>query len=98
MTVLNLSARSDLDAVAAPRPAPWRGMIWVTWRQHHGLLTGVLATFIVAASGLLAEGLKIRRDYAALAACHPAAFAYSGALLNSGRGIRGEPGTIATRW
>jgi hypothetical protein len=73
MTVLNMPARSDLDAVAAPRLVPWRGMIWVTWRQHRGLLTGVLATLIVAVAGLLAEGLKVRRDYAALAACHPAA-------------------------
>jgi hypothetical protein len=46
-------------------------MLWVTWRQHRGLLISVLITFVVAVTGMLAAGLKIHHDYAVLAACHP---------------------------
>jgi len=56
---------------AGTGPVPWRGMLWVTWRQHRGLLIGVLVTFSVAVPGMLYAGLKIHRDYATLAACHP---------------------------
>jgi hypothetical protein len=52
---------------------PWQGMIWVTWRQHRGLLIGVLAAFVTAVLAMLAVGLRIHQDYAALAACRPAA-------------------------
>ena len=47
-------------------------MLWVTWRQHRGLLIGVLLTSGVAVPGMLYAGLKIRHDYAIVAACHPA--------------------------
>jgi hypothetical protein len=74
MTVLTTPAGSRQDAgTKPPPPVPWRQMLWVTWRQHRGLLIGVLAAFIAAVAGLLTEGLRIRHDYAALTACHPAA-------------------------
>ncbi|HTR95482.1 MAG TPA: hypothetical protein VMI73_27430 [Trebonia sp.] len=47
-------------------------MLWVTWRQHRGLLSCVLAGFAVAVAGMLYAGLKIHHDYAIAAACHPA--------------------------
>ena len=47
-------------------------MVWVTWRQHRGLLLSVLVTLCVAVVGIVTEGLKIRHDYAILTACHPA--------------------------
>jgi hypothetical protein len=45
-------------------------MAWVTWRQHRGLLVSVLAGFVAAVAGLLYAGLKIRHDYAIVAACY----------------------------
>jgi hypothetical protein len=71
MTVRTMPVRPGGDTYAAPWPAPWRGMLWVTWRQHRGLLVSVLATFVVAVAGTLIAGLKIHRDYATVAACHP---------------------------
>lgn len=44
MTVYTLSAqlgRPDPDTGAEPRPVPWQQMLWVTWRQHRGLLISV---------------------------------------------------------
>jgi hypothetical protein len=46
-------------------------MLWVTWRQHRGLLITVLATLVVTVAGTLVAGLKIHHDYAIVAACHP---------------------------
>src|SRR5262249_15352115 len=73
MTVHTLPAQPGRAVgPAEPGPGPWRGMQWVTWRQHRGLLVSVLAAFGVAVAGLLVAGLKIRHDYAIVAACHPA--------------------------
>lgn len=73
MTASTMPARPDRDTgPAGPGLAPWRGMLWVTWRQHRGLLISVLVTFVVAVPGLLYAGLKIRHDYAIVAACRPA--------------------------
>jgi hypothetical protein len=47
-------------------------MLWVTWRQHRALLVSVTMMFFVAVTAMLAEGLKIHRDYAAVAACRGA--------------------------
>ena len=58
--------------LAGQETGPWRGMLWVTWRQHRGLLISVLVTYGAAVPGLLYAGLKIRHDYAIVAACHPA--------------------------
>lgn len=48
-------------------------MLWVTWRQHRGLLVSVPAAFIVAMIVMLIEGQKLHQDYATLVACRPAA-------------------------
>lgn len=46
-------------------------MLWVTWRQHRGLLISVMVTFVVAVGGILVAGVKIRRDYVVVADCRP---------------------------
>jgi len=66
-------AHSGEQASVEPRPVPWQGMLWVTWRQHRGLLITVAAVFCTAVAGLLRIGLTIHHDYALLTACHPAA-------------------------
>jgi hypothetical protein len=48
-------------------------MLWVTWRQHRGLVISVLAIFIVAVIAMVKAGLQIHHDDAMLMACHPAA-------------------------
>jgi ABC-2 family transporter protein len=55
------------------RPLPWRRMAWVTWRQHRLTLAGVGTLLGAAAAYLLVTGLLMRSDYAAVAACRPAA-------------------------
>ena len=52
---------------------PWQGMLWVTWRQHRGLLIIVPAVFSAAVAFMLITGQKIHHDYTILTACHPAA-------------------------
>jgi hypothetical protein len=76
MTVFTPPA-SGLNRDAGPesRPVPWPGMLWVTWRQHRGLLITVAVVFCAAVAGLVSAGLRIHRDYAQLTACHPAASA-----------------------
>jgi hypothetical protein len=71
MTVHTMPVRLRRDTGAEQGPVPWRGMLWVTWRQHRGLLISVAAIFVVAVAGTLVAGLKIHRDYAIVAACHP---------------------------
>ncbi len=47
MTVFATPAsRLDRDADVGSRPVPWPGMLWVTWRQHRGLLITVSAALI----------------------------------------------------
>ena len=41
MTTLTTPARPKHDA--GLRPVPWRGIVWVTWRQHRAALAGVAA-------------------------------------------------------
>ena len=67
---------------AGPRRATWRGMLWVTWRQHRGLLITVAAVFCAAVAGMLVTGLRIHHDYSLLTACHPAASAACQGLSN----------------
>jgi hypothetical protein len=74
--------RQRRGAEHEPRPVPWQAMIWVTWRHHRGLLIGVLAAFLAAVLAMLVVGLRIHQDYAALAACHPAASAACAQLSN----------------
>jgi hypothetical protein len=52
---------------------PWHGMLWVTWRQHRGLLISILAVFVTVVAAMLVYGLRIHHDYAILRACRPAA-------------------------
>jgi hypothetical protein len=74
MTIFTAPAsRLDRDAAAESRPTPWPGMLWVTWRQHRGLLITVAVAFCAGVAGLLITGLRIHRDYALLIACRPAA-------------------------
>lgn len=73
MTASTMPVRPGRDTSPAwPGPAPWRGMLWVTWRQHRGVLICVPAMFIVAVAVMLIEGQKVHHDYAVLVACHPA--------------------------
>jgi hypothetical protein len=51
---------------------PWRGMLWVTWRQHRGLLVSVPLVFAVAVAAMVTAGLRIHHDFAVLVACRPA--------------------------
>jgi hypothetical protein len=67
---------------AGPRPVSWRGMLWVTWRPHRGLLITVAAVFCAAVAGMLVTGLRIHHDYPLLTACHPAASAACQGLSN----------------
>ena len=48
-------------------------MLWVTWRQHRGLLISVLVVFAAAVAAMLVYGRRIHHDYAILRACRPAA-------------------------
>jgi hypothetical protein len=69
MTALTVAAQPDRDT--SLRPVPWRGMAWITWRQHRATLISLLAVFGVLAVFLWIAGLKIHHDYAVLTACHP---------------------------
>lgn len=76
MTVSTTPA-SRLDRGAGPEsgPALGPGMLWVTWRQHRGLLISVAAGCCAAVAALLPTGLRVHHDYGLLAGCHPAASA-----------------------
>jgi hypothetical protein len=47
-------------------------MIWVTWRQHRGLLLGLTAVLAAVSVFLLVMGLKMHHDYTALYECEAA--------------------------
>ena len=69
MTALTMAAQPSQDTHL--RPVPWRGMAWVTWRQHRATLISVPAVLGAAAVFLWIAGLRIHHDYAVLTACHP---------------------------
>ena len=71
MTVFTLPARQSQDTGAELPPVPWRQMLWVTWRQHRGLLVTTAVVFAVAVIGMLAEGLNLHHAYAGVAGCQP---------------------------
>jgi hypothetical protein len=73
MTVITMPVQPGRGTGTEPGPVPWRGMLWVTWRQHRGLLISVSVTFILGVIAMLIEGPRIHQDYAALTACRPAA-------------------------
>src|SRR5215468_4728469 len=70
MTALTLPARPAGDA--SLRPVPWRGMAWVTWRQHRIALAGAAVFLCALAACLWRIGLGLHQVYSAAAACHPA--------------------------
>jgi hypothetical protein len=69
MTALTMAAQPSQDT--GLRPVPWRGMAWVTWRQHRATLISVPAVLGAVAVFLWIAGLRIHHDYAVLTACHP---------------------------
>jgi ABC-2 family transporter len=72
MSVLTLPVQPGQDAGPALRPVPWRRMLWVTWRQHRGMLVSVTAVLAAISVFLLIAGLKVRHDYTGLVSCHSA--------------------------
>jgi hypothetical protein len=50
---------------ARPRPVPWRGMAWVSWRQHRATLAGLIAVLGAAGLYLYITGLDLRHEVAA---------------------------------
>ena len=70
MTALTVPARPAEDASLPP--VPWRGMAWVTWRQHRIALGGAAALLGALAVYLWLTGLQVHHAYAVVAACHPA--------------------------
>jgi len=66
-------ARPGRNDSAEPQPVPWPGMLWVTWRQHRGLMISVPVVFAAAVAAMLVYGQRIHHDYAILRACRPAA-------------------------
>ena len=67
------AARAGKADSAEPQPVPWQGMLWVTWRQHRGLLISVVVVFATAVASMLVYGRQIHNDFAILRACRPAA-------------------------
>jgi hypothetical protein len=47
---------------ASLRPVPWRGMAWVSWRQHRATLAGLVAVLGAAGLYLYVTGLHIRHE------------------------------------
>ena len=44
------------------RPVPWRGMAWVSWRQHRSALAGLVAVLGAAGLYLYITGMQIRHE------------------------------------
>jgi hypothetical protein len=69
MTVLTTPAQRGQDTAGQSTPVPWRGMLWVTWRQHRAALASVAVLVGAAAIFLVVAGRQIRHDYVTLLAC-----------------------------
>ena len=61
MSIVTIPVQPGRYTGPAQGSVPWRGMLWVTWRQHRGLLISVRAGFIVAVTVMLIAGLKIHQ-------------------------------------
>jgi hypothetical protein len=83
VTALMVPARPAEDPNL--QPVPWRGMAWVTWRQHRMALTGVTVFLGALAAYVWFNGRQLHHAYAAAAACRPVASLACGDLIN---GIR----------
>ncbi len=81
MTVLTMPV--DSGDATAPRPVPWRNMIWVTWRQHRAMLVSLGAVLGTIAVFLLVLGLWVHHNFSALMACAATASQDCGALNSS---------------
>jgi hypothetical protein len=64
MTALATPAQPAPEA--SLRPVPWRGMAWVSWRQHRAALAGLVAVLGAAGLYLYITGLDLRHEVAAL--------------------------------
>jgi len=69
MSVLTLPAQPG--QATATLPVPWQRMLWVTWRQHRGMLIGLTSVLAAVAVFLLIAGLDVHHAYSALTACRP---------------------------
>jgi hypothetical protein len=69
MTILT-QVQPGRDTSAERGPVPWQGMLWVTWRQHRGVLISVPAVFAAAVAFMLVTGPKIHHDYVRLVRHH----------------------------
>jgi hypothetical protein len=49
---------------ASLRPVPWRGMAWVSWRQHRATLAGLVAVLGAAGVYLYITGRDLRHEVA----------------------------------
>jgi hypothetical protein len=47
---------------ASLRPVPWRGMAWISWRQHRAALAGLVAVLGAAGLYLYITGLDLRHE------------------------------------
>ncbi|HTZ30497.1 MAG TPA: hypothetical protein VMC83_41300 [Streptosporangiaceae bacterium] len=63
MTAMATSAQPARGARL--RPVPWRGMAWVSWRQHRATLAGLVAALGLAGLYLYITGLDLRHEVAA---------------------------------
>jgi len=63
MTAMATPAQPDPDA--SLRPVPWRGMAWVSWRQHRATLAGLVALLGAAGVYLYITRLDLRHEVAA---------------------------------
>jgi hypothetical protein len=60
MTAMATPAQPDPHA--SLRPVPWRGMAWVSWRQHRSTLAVLVAVLGAAGLYLYITGLHIRHE------------------------------------
>jgi hypothetical protein len=60
-----MAAHAQPDHEAGPQPVPWRGMVWVSWRQHRATLAGLIAVLAAAGLYLYITGLDLRHQVTA---------------------------------
>jgi len=80
MTTLTVLSPQAQDT--SLRPVPWRGMAWVTWRQHRAALAGVAALLGALALYLWLAGLHLHHAWAAATGCRPASSIACSSLIS----------------
>jgi hypothetical protein len=68
MTILSAPAPSRPGT--RTRPVPWRGLVWVSWRQYRLSAAGAAVFLAALAAYLVIMGLRIRSGYASVAPCN----------------------------